>query len=116
MKKTEIELAIASINNIKEISNKLNYNDSSKINQNIINVLPVLTKELDRLNKEGINIRCPQLKIITTQMASDMNQTLEEYTNLVIQQICENEGEILDFDLRVNSAIVEPYVILKYQY
>lgn len=116
MKKTEIETAITAVNNIKNISNVLDYNTSSKINQNIINILPVLTKELERLNNDGVDIRCPQLKIITVQMANDTNQSLEEYTNSFLQQISENSGEIIDFDLRINPGMSQPYVIVKYQF
>lgn len=55
MKKNDLEIVIETLNDLKLISNKLDYNTSTAINKRLMTIIPLLEKEYDRLDTENKN-------------------------------------------------------------
>lgn len=94
MKKQELEDMIKSLNNIKDIINKENYNLSSAVNMNLIHVVPNLEKELERMNTEKVVINCPSLKLIDND-----DDNLEKKLNEAIKELVLQDYKIIDFGM-----------------
>ena len=56
MKVTDLESIQESLDIIKTVSDKLDYNTSSAINKEIIKISPIISKEIERMDTEKITI------------------------------------------------------------
>lgn len=94
MKKQDLELIQEQLKQIKDISDRLDYNTSSSINQKLVKITPVVKTELERLNTEKITINCPKFMTLISsydKVDEDMNKKLQE---LVV-----NDYKIIDFGI-----------------
>lgn len=112
MKKSDVELVIDTISNIKEFTNKLDFNTSKYINQQVIKIKPILDKELERLENEKVTINSPRLLLLSTKDI-DSEQTLVDLANTKMSELVENNYKIIDFGLYDNKT-QEMYVYIKY--
>ena len=112
MKKSDVELVIDTISNIKEFTNKLDFNTSKYINQQVIKIKPILDKELERLENEKVTINSPRLLLLGTKDI-DSEQTLVDLANTKMSELVENNYKIIDFGLYDNKT-QEMYVYIKY--
>lgn len=112
MKKVELETAIDALKDLKLISDRLNYNESVAINTKLMLALPVLEKELTRLEAEKIDIACPQLIVLGVK---DVNtkQTLSDFVNEKLKELVLADYKIIDYGLYSNNTS-DVYVFIKY--
>lgn len=112
MKKSEYEMCIENLENIRTIAASLDYNTSVDINQNIIKILPLLKAEYEKLDKTKVDVNCPKLKIITSKDAFEVNQSIIDYLNTYMEQLKLNDYTIIDFGYIDNE--VKSYAYVKY--
>ena len=112
MKKSDVELVINTIDNIKSFTDKLDFNTSKYINQQVIQVMPILKDELDRLENAKTTINSPKLLVFCSKDI-DTEQTLIDYANTKMAELVENKFKIIDFGLYDNNTH-EMYVYIKY--
>lgn len=97
MKKQDIEMIQKQLTEIKSISDKLDYNTSSAINQKLIKITPVLSAEYERMNTDNISINCPKLYLFTNREASEQKLTVADFMNKKLQELVVNGYKIIDF-------------------
>jgi len=112
MRKTDVETIITVVDNIKDFTNKLDFNTSKYINQQVIQVKPILEKELKRLEDEKVEINSPRLLLLSTKELEN-EQTLVDLANTKMSELVENNYKIIDFGLYDNKT-QEMYVYIKY--
>ena len=112
MKKSDVELVINTINNIKDFTNKLDFNTSKFINQQVIQIMPILKAELERLENTKTTINSPRLLVFCTKDI-DTEQTLIDFANSKMAELVENNFKIIDFGLYENIT-QEMYIYIKY--
>lgn len=115
MKKNELENAISSLKIIKEISNKLDFNNSTAINQQYIKILPILEKELDKMEKNTIDINCPKLILIKFQDIG-VGETIADTINNKLAELSNNDFKIIDFNLYNNTVSADDDIIAYIKY
>jgi len=98
MKKSELDIVMNNLKEIKEFSDKLDYNSSSYINQKMININPILDKELSRLDGD-VEINCPQ--IITAIVQAN---TCDEWINGNIKSLLLQEYKIIDYGIKLGTT------------
>lgn len=106
MKKSEIELSLEALNNIKSISDKLNYNISSSINKEVIKITPILEKELYRLKEDKIVVNCPAILFIGSTDIDFNKESLSEFINKKLQELVLNEYKIIDYGICDKNGII----------
>lgn len=112
MKKSDLDLVIETLNDIKTVSNRLDYNSSTAINKRVMTVLPILEKEYDRMTTENVEIHCPKLLILSTKDIPDSKITLTDFTNNVMADLVKSDYKIIDFGITTDSTGV--FVYIKY--
>lgn len=114
MKKQDIEMLQKYVNEIKQVSDKLDYNTSSAINQRIVKITPLLKSELDRVDNNKIEIDCPQIIVIKSNeiMNRKENKSITDYMNNKLKELVLNEYKIIDFGIVPNGQ--EVYAFIKY--
>lgn len=100
MKKLELEDVIAEIENIKAITDTLDYNTSTAINKKLLRVLPKLREEYDRLNNDKIDIQSPCIRLI---MSNEIHlENLDEHMNGLLKELVATGNKIIDFGVYPN--------------
>lgn len=112
MKKVDVEKVIEVINNIKDFTKTMDFKTSTYINQQVIQIQPILAKELERLENEKVVINSPRLLLFSTKDL-DGEQTLVDLANTKMSELVENNYKIIDFGL-YNNETQEMYVYIKY--
>lgn len=114
MKKQDIETIQKYVDEIKQISDKLDYNTSSAINQRLVKVTPLLKSELDRVDNNKIEMDCPQIIIIKSNDVINRkeNKSITDYMNSKLKELVINEFKIIDFGIVPNGE--EIYAFIKY--
>ena len=112
MKKNDVELMINTVNNIKDFTNKLDFNTSKFINQQVIQIMPILKAELERLENAKTTINSPKLLVFCSKDI-DTEQSLIDYVNSKMAELVENNFKIIDFGLYDNNT-QEMFVYIKY--
>lgn len=114
MKKQDIEMLQKYVDEIKQVSDKLDYNTSSAINQRIVKITPLLKSELDRVDNNKIEIDCPQIIVIKSNeiMNKKENKSITDYMNNKLKELVLNEYKIIDFGIVPNGQ--EVYAFIKY--
>lgn len=114
MKKQDIEMLQKYVDEIKQVSDKLDYNTSSAINQRIVKITPLLKSELDRVDNNEIEIDCPQIIVIKSNeiMNKKENKSITDYMNNKLKELVLNEYKIIDFGIVPNGQ--EVYAFIKY--
>ena len=114
MKKQDIEMLQKYVDEIKQVSDKLDYNTSSAINQRIVKITPLLKSEWDRVDKNKIEIDCPQIIVIKSNeiMNRKENKSITDYMNNKLKELVLNEYKIIDFGIVPNGQ--EVYAFIKY--
>lgn len=112
MKKADVEKIIEVIDNIKNFTKTMDFKTSTYINQQVIQVQPLLNKELERLENEKVVINSPRLLLLSTKDA-ESEQTLVDLANIKMSELVENNYKIIDFGLYVNKTS-ETYAYIKY--
>lgn len=114
MKKQDIEMLQKYVDEIKQVSDKLDYNTSSAINQRIVKITPLLKSELDRVDNNKIEIDCPQIIVIKSNevMNRKENKSITDYMNNKLKELVLNEYKIIDFGIVPNGQ--EVYAFIKY--
>jgi hypothetical protein len=97
MKKQEVEDLQKLITEIKTISDKLDYNTSSAINQRVVKIIPILNTELARLDSSGVEVNCPKILIFTNSDAKQSKMTVQDYMNQKLSELVLNDYIILDY-------------------
>lgn len=112
MKKSDLDLMIETLNDLKTISNRLDYNSSTAINKRIMTVLPILEKEYERMSEDKIEIHCPKLLILSAKDIPDKKVTLTDCTNNVMADLVNGGYKIIDFGIVTDSTGI--FVYIKY--
>lgn len=112
MKKSDLDLVIETVKDIRTVSNRLDYNSSTAINKRIATVLPILEKEYERMSEDKVEIHCPKLLILSTKDIPDNKVTLTDFTNDVLADLVKSGYKIIDFGITTDSAGV--FVYIKY--
>ena len=112
MKKSDLDLVIETVKDIKTISNRLDYNTSTAINKRISTVLPILENEYERMSNDKVEIHCPKLLILSTKDVPDNKITLTDFTNNVMADLVNSNYKIIDFGITTDSTGV--FVYIKY--
>lgn len=90
MKVQEIESLIENIKSIKDITDKQEYKVSSAVNQLFVKILPILNKELERVNTDfHIETNCPKIRLLHTDDCEKVNEYMES--------LVKNDYKIIDF-------------------
>lgn len=97
MKIQDIDNLQKYVDEIKVISDKLDYNTSSAINKNITKIIPLLKEERNRLESSNVDIDFPRIKIFTNREAIEHKMTVQDYMNYNLQELVVNEYKIIDF-------------------
>jgi len=113
MRKADLSDSIDALKKIREVSDKLDYNTSVLINQNVIKILPLLEKEYNKLDKDKVEVNSPKITIITSIEAEEVGKSIQEYMNTYMEQLIEQELKIIDFDYRMLPDKTR-YGIVKY--
>lgn len=97
MKARDIEEIQKFLSEIKDFSNKQDYNTFTFINQRIVKILPILDTELKRLELTNVEMNCPKIKIFTNRNAKESKQTVEEYMNERLKELVLDDYKIIDY-------------------
>lgn len=109
MKKVEVEQLKEYIIELKKITDMQEYLVSTPANQLYNKILPVLDKELDKLNKTNNDVDCPAVLLLKRK---DNKQSLTELINTELHKLVLNDYRILDFDIKQIEG--EDTIIIKY--
>lgn len=112
MRKTDVEKIIDALNTIKNYTNKMDFKSSTFINQQLIQIQPILNKELDRLENDNIEINSPKLLLLSTKDL-DAEQTLVDLANIRMSELVENNYKIIDFGI-YETKMQEMFIFIKY--
>lgn len=112
MRKTDVEKIIDALNIIKNYTNKMDFKSSTFINQQLIQIQPILNKELDRLENDNIEINSPKLLLLSTKDL-DAEQTLVDLANIRMSELVENNYKIIDFGI-YETKMQEMFIFIKY--
>lgn len=105
MKKQEIEEVINTLEDLKNYTDKQNYNLSSYVNQKLVKVFPVLRKELERLNTDEISLNCPQLyeefmDILSKDIDEESMKNVVNHINSILESLVKQDYKIIDYGTR----------------
>lgn len=114
MKINELEGIIKCLSDLDKYSSKLDYNTSSTINRYLVQVLPLLKAEEDRMTCDKIEINCPQIEMITSEDALRLDKTIQEYINTRIKELVSANYKILDFNILNIYYPEKAYGYIKY--
>lgn len=106
MKIKELEEVINNLQSVKEITDRLNYNQSSMINKSLMPALNTLQTEYDRMASNKIEIDCPCIKLIKITDTSEAEDTL----NYEIEQLVLNGFKIIDFGIMGTMSNMSGYI------
>ena len=112
MKKSDLELVIETLEDIKTISNRLDYNSSTSINKRLSTVLPILEKEYERMSEDKIEIHCPKLLVFTAKDIPDKKVTLIDCANNAMEDLVKKGYKIIDFGINTDSSSI--FIFIKY--
>lgn len=107
MKKSDLENAIEDLEALRGVAARQDYNTSVEMNKRLIRVLPILEKELERMDKFNYEISSPVYVEITQEDCDDTNQTMQEYMNNYLENLADNEIDIIDFGINYISDSVK---------
>ena len=101
MKVTDLESIQESLDIIKTVSDKLDYNTSSAINKEIIKISPIISKEIERMDTEKITINCPKILILSIEnlMAKFYASDLTDAINEQLKELVVNGYKIIDYEI-----------------
>ena len=97
MKLQDIDNLQKYVDEIKLISDKLDYNTSSAINKCITKIAPLIKDERNRLESSNVDIDFPKLKIFTNREAKEHKMTVQDYMNYNLRELVINQYKIIDF-------------------
>lgn len=113
MRKTDIDDMLKACDNIRNISNKQNYNVSSIINQNLVKVTTKLKEEFERMDKDKLTINCPAIILIKASDLQYQEMSLSDYINNKMKELVMNNYKIIDFGIsNVDNNFI--YAFIKY--
>ena len=113
MKKLDLENMIKELQELKKYSDEnLNYNQSVIINKYIIDVIPKLKNEYERMDKDKITVNCPQLFLIKAEnpFAKFEGKTLTEYLNDKLKEYILNNYKIIDYGVMPQTNGIYAYI------
>ncbi len=110
MKKNDLEIVIETLNDLKLISNKLDYNTSTAINKRLMTIIPLLEKEYDRLDTEKIKINSPKIMLVSTQDIEDTSMSLTDFVNNLMEDLIEKGYKIIDFGVATSTPTMIMYI------
>lgn len=97
MKKSDLDLAIETLRDLKKISDRLDYNTSTAINVRVMTILPILEKEFNRLDTDKIDItNSPRVMIIDDENKPE-EITFEDFVNTNLTNLVELGNKIIDY-------------------
>ena len=101
MKQKELDSVMTSLKNIKDFSDKQEYQISSFINKQINNIMPIMQNEYKRLDEDYSNTTSPKIKIVTAQdyVADNSNNMKECAVNRVVSELVNEGYKILDYNI-----------------
>lgn len=103
MKKQELQNIIDILNDIKHFSDNQEYNICNYLNTRLMQVLPLLNNELDRMTSEKITINCPALEIVDV-LKEPTEKTLPEALNDKMRELVMSGYKIIDFGIFRDDA------------
>lgn len=110
MKKQDLQNCVNLLSDIKKFSDKQEYNTSNYINTRLMQVLPMLNKELERMTNNNITINCPSLEIIDT-LKEPTEKQLPEVINDRMRELVLSGYKIIDFGIfREDSRKFSGYI------
>ena len=113
MKKSDVELIIETLNDVKTISNRLDYNSSTAINKRLMTVLSLLETEYTRMSEDKIEINSPKIMLVGVddiKCASDNKMSLTEFTNDMMEDLVNKGYKILDYGPVINNGTIIVYI------
>lgn len=113
MKKLEVEEMLKTCENIRNISNKQNYNISTAINQQLNKIINKLKEEYNRMDADKITINCPAIILIKASDLQYQEMSLSDYMNNKMKELVMNNYKIIDFGISsVDNNLI--YAFIKY--
>lgn len=102
MKKQELEQIIDDLKAIKNLTDKEEYLVSKEANQHFIKILPILNKELERMDTSKVEVNCPAIMIIKMEQSFQGKSkfTLTDCINSRLEELVLNDYKIIDFGLQ----------------
>lgn len=98
MKVSEIESIQKNLKEIEHLTDKQPYNVSSYVNQRLIKIYPILTKELERLEADNVTINCP--KILMYQCEANKEQAeITDFINKKLHDLVLQDYKIIDYGI-----------------
>lgn len=111
MRKSELEKCIENLETVKQVADKLDYNTSLLINKKLIEVLPLLKKDLSKMDTTDVEINSPKFELITQKKAEEAGKSVVDYLNTYMEQLVIAEYTIIDYGYINTEA---PYAFVKY--
>jgi len=110
MKKSDVELILDTLKDVKTIVNRLDYNTSSALNKRIMTIYPLIEKEYDRLDTEKIEINSPKVMLIGLKDANEAQMSLTDFTNNTLEDLVSKNYKIIDFGPVVSDNSIVMYI------
>lgn len=114
MKKSDVELIIDTLKDLKAITDRLDFNTTTRANQKIMSILPIMEAEYKRLEEDKIELNGPKLTIIGTSDVPDTKMKLTDYVNKVLEDLVNSGYKIVDYGITNDIASSNMYVYIKY--
>lgn len=97
MKIKEVEDIKKLLADIKSISDGLDYNTSTAINQKLIKITPVLNSELNRLEAQGVDVTGPKILIFTNKEVKQNKMSIQDYMNKQLNNLVLADYKVIDY-------------------
>lgn len=114
MKLKEYESILDELNSIKLISDTQNYNISSSINKHLINIIPLIKNEIDRLSTEKVEVDHPYIFIVGVNQIKESNESISNFINNKLEELVIKGYKIIDFGIMPGEYSSELLAYIKY--
>lgn len=107
MKITDLKEIKNNLLEIKQITDKEEYLVSSNVNQRLMNVLPLIDSEIERMESTGVEVHCMQIKII--QHTATSGRSFTDIINEQIKLLTLQDFKIIDCEIKddLSTAIIK---------
>ena len=99
MRRQDLKKGIEDLKEIRNIASKQDYNTSVAINKKLIEIIPLLESEYNRMVKDNVDLDSPMYKEITTRDCDDVHKTMEEFLNNYMAELIDNNYFIIDYGI-----------------
>lgn len=98
MKISDLKNIRTNLEEIKSITDKEEYLVSSNVNQRLMNIFPLVDKEIKRMDSEGIEVHC--MKVMILQHTTDSKKSFTDIINEQIERLTLQDYKIIDCEVK----------------